>query len=42
MSNTIIDIKNLSFMYKDLNDSSAWKMIFEDVNLSLCSKSKIS
>jgi len=41
MSNTIIDIKNLSFMYKDLNDSSAWKMIFEDVNLSIKSGSII-
>ena len=41
MSNTVLEIKNLSFMYRDSSNNNAWKTVFENVNLSIEKRSII-
>ncbi len=35
MNNKILDIKKLSFNYRDSNDKSKWKEIFKNINISI-------
>ena len=41
MSNIVLEIKNLSFMYRDSSNNNAWKTVFENVNLSIEKRSII-